>query len=331
MAVGAGPGMTGDYEYVVSFVTAAGETLAGPDSTVVSVSNQSVNLSAISLGGPGTTARRIYRQKGGTGDYFRVAEIANNSATTLNDSMSDATAATQPIAPEFDTAHAVEIQAQSLTPGTEANVPANTVTIVSQGPGGIMLVSNPAPFTGGSDQENSEDFRQRILSYVRAPQTGSPGDLKVWAEDVQGVDTATVFENDNVGTATPGHVTVRIAGPNGGIPDATVQQNVLDAIKSHGIANITYHVATFAPVTTNVTVDVTTESTYTLGDVTAGVQQAISEYVNGLPVGGTLYVAGIVDAVFGLAGITDVVVTTPSSNQTTAATSKRIPGTITVT
>ena len=60
-------------------------------------------------------------------------------------------------------------------------------------------------------------------------------------------------------------------------------------------------------------------------------QQAISDYISGLGTGETLYVAGIIDATFGLGGVADVVVTTPSSNQTTAAGSKRTVGTITVT
>jgi len=331
-AVGAATGLSGDYEYVVTFVTDSGETLPGPDSNIVSVSNQKVNLSGISLGGPGTIARRIYRQKGGDGEYYRVAEITDNTTTTLTgENMSDATAVTQPVAPLIDTAHAIMLNAQSLVAGTETNVPAGTITVVSSGPGGIVDVTNPAPFSGGSDQEDTESFRQRILNYIRAPQTGSPADLKVWAEDVTGVESATVFENDNMGTPTNGHVTVRISGPGGSLPDSTIQQNVLDAIESHGMANITYHVGTFTAQATNVTVDVTTESTFTLGDVTPAVQAAIVDYINSLAVGGTLYISGIVDAVFGLAGVADVVVTTPASNQTTAATNKRTPGTITVT
>ena len=330
-AVGAATGMTGDYEYAVTFVTSGGETFQGPDSAVVSVSNQKVNLTSIPVGGPGTISRRIYRQKGGTGDYYRVAEIADNTTTTYTDSMSDAVAATQPVSPFEDTSNSILLNAQSQTPGSETNVAPNTINVVSDAPGGITSVTNPAAFTGGGDQEGSESFRQRILAFVRAPQTGSAGDLKVWAEDVQGVESATVFENDNLGTATPGHVTVRISGPGGSLPDATVQNNVLAALESHGLANITYHVGTFTAVPTNVTVDVTTDGTYSLGDVTPGVQQAIIDYINSLAVGGTLYLSGIVDAVFGIAGVVDVVVTTPASNQTTTATQKRTAGVITVT
>jgi uncharacterized phage protein gp47/JayE len=330
-AAGAGPGISGDYEYIVTFVTAAGETLPSVESNIVSVSNQSVVLTNIPLGGPGTINRRIYRSHTGEQTFYGVMEILNNTATTYTDTMSDAVAATRALAPTSDTAYSIQLQAQSRVPGSDSNVAAGTITVVSEGPGGITNVYNPAPFTGGSDREDTESFRNRILEYVRAPQTGSPADLKVWAEEVDGVESATVFENDNLGTPTNGHATVRISGPAGAIPDATIQANVLAVLDARGIANIVYHVGTFTPVATNVTVDVTTDATYTLGDVTPGAQQAIINYINSLSVGGTLYLSGIVDAVFGLPGVADVVVTTPATNQTTTATQKRTPGTITIT
>lgn len=331
VAIGVGTGLSGDYEYAVTFITPAGETLQGPDSSIISLSNQTVALTSIALGGPGTTGRRIYRQKGGTGDYHRVAEILDNTTTTYTDNMSDAVAVTKDIPTTVDTSTAISLASESLIFGSDNNLGPGTITIISAGPSGLTDVINPAAFLGGSDPEDTETFRQRILDHVQAPQTGSPADLKVWAEEIAGVDTATVFENDNLGVGTPGHVTVRISGPNGGVPDASVQQNVLDALNERGFANITFHVGTFTAVPTNVTVDVTTDSAYTLSDVTPGATQAIINYINAVPVGGTVYVSGIVDAVFGLSGIVDVIVTTPSSNQTTSATQKRTPGTITVT
>lgn len=330
-AVGAATGMTGDYEYAVTFVTAEGETVQGLDSNIVSVSNQKVNLSSIPLGGAGTTKRRIYRQKGGTGNYNRVAEITDNTTTTYTDSMSDGTAATQPTAPADDNAHAITLNAQSMLSGTENNVAPGTITELSGSSGSITSVFNQAAFTDATDVEDSENYRRRLLERIRQPETGSAADLKVWAEDVPGVETATVFPNDNLGVATAGHVTVRIAGPDGSVPGAATIQAVIDEIAAKDMANVTLHVGTFTAVSTNVTVDVTTESTYTLGDVTPAVQQAISDYINSLAVGGTLYLAGIVDSIFGLPGIVNVTVTSPGSDQTTTATQKRTPGTLTVT
>src|SRR4029077_7894345 len=127
---------------------------------------------------------------------------------------------------------------------------------------------------------------------------------KAWAEAVPGVESATVFTN----TPAPGSVTVRISGPGGSVPSAQVITNVQAALAEQDLANITIIVAAFTSIATNVTVDVTTSGTYTLADVTPSVQAAITNYINSLPVGGTLYISGIIDSVFGMAGVADITV-----------------------
>jgi uncharacterized phage protein gp47/JayE len=323
--------LNGLYEYVVTYLSAAGETLPSVESAAVNPVSQQVNLTNIPLGGPGTIGRRIYRDKNGAGIYRRVTEIADNTTTMFTDNVTDTTVASSSLAPSVDTAHAIQVAARAVDPGTEGNVIIGSITEIVSGPGSISAVNNPVAFAGGSDSEDSDDFRARILDFLQNPQTGSVGDLKAWAEEVEGVGTATVIANDNLGTPTNGHVTVRIAGPNGEIPDADVQADVLEALQEQDIANITIHVGTFTPVVQNVTVDVTTSGTYVLADVTPSVQQAIADYITTLQVGDTLRISGIVDAVFGLVGILDVTVTSPTSNQTVAAMSKLVPGTITVT
>lgn len=91
-----GSGLTGTYQYVVTFINAGGETGPGPESSTIVLVNQGVALSGISIGAAGTTSRNIYRKKtAGTnadGVYHLVGTIANNSATTLNDTVDDITA-----------------------------------------------------------------------------------------------------------------------------------------------------------------------------------------------------------------------------------------------
>jgi uncharacterized phage protein gp47/JayE len=319
--------LSGTYEYAITFVTAEGETLLGPVSNAVNPVAKQVNLSAIPVGGPGTVFRNIYRDKNGAGNWRFIGQTTDNAVTTFTDNMTDAAHDTQMQAPTVDTAHAVTVDAQAEEVGAAGNVGVGLITEVSDAPSGVNAVTNLAPFTGGDDEEDTEDYRARLLSFVQNPQSGSPSDLKEWAEEVDGVETATVFTN----TPSAGSVTIRIAGPDGIVPDASVIQAVSDALIARDLANITIVVSTFTAVPTAVSVTTTLDSTYALADVQQAVINAITDYINGLDVGATLYVSGIVDAVFGLPGILDVVVTTPASNQTTGASSKRTPGTITVT
>jgi uncharacterized phage protein gp47/JayE len=319
--------LNGTYEYMVTFVTAGGETLPSPVSNAITPVNQQANLSAIPIGGSGTTARNIYRAKNGSGNWRLVHTISDNTTTAYTDNTTDATHDTGALAPTVDTAHQVTVNAQSEDSGTAGNVGIAAVTELTNAPADLIGVSNPTAFTGGTEPEDTEDFRQRLLAFAQNPYTGSAADLETWAEAVDGVEQATVFPN----TPGPGQVTVRITGPGGTVPGSDVVAAVQSALNAQDLANVTITVTTFTAVSTNVTVQVVLDSTYALSDVAQSVTDAIANYINSVDVGGTVYVSGIIAAITGLPGIVDVTVTTPTTNQTTAATSKRVPGTITVT
>jgi hypothetical protein len=84
---GAGAGnVNGIVKYVVTYVTAAGETDAlfiSAPVTAIAASNGKVNLSAIAVSpSAAVTSRRIYRTFGGGSAYFLQQTIANNTAVT---------------------------------------------------------------------------------------------------------------------------------------------------------------------------------------------------------------------------------------------------------
>ena len=328
---GAAGAKTGTYIYKVTFYTAQGESISSPDSNAVILSAQNANLTNIPLGGPATVGRKIYRQKNGTGDYKLITTITNNTGTTFTDNVDDATATSNPSMPTGDTANQISVLAEAQETGVEGNVLTGTITALTNAPNGLTDVTNPTPFTGGSDPEDTEDFRQRLLERVRSPGTGSPSDLKSWAEEVDGVEQATVFPNDNLGTPTNGHVTVRISGEGGAVPSAGLIADVQTHLDELDLANATIHVAGFTQQATNVTVALTLVSGYTHTDVDPGVALEIAEYLNDLPVGAGVYITGIIAAIVGTPGVLDVTVSVPATNLSTASTTKRIPGTISIT
>jgi uncharacterized phage protein gp47/JayE len=327
VAVGAATGLTGAYEYGVSFVTASGETLVSPDLAPISVTNQKVDISAIPIGGPGVTKRRIYRDKNGAGNFRLVTEIADNTTTTFTDDIADATVDANPAAPTIDTASQMTLAARAQEVGVLGNTIVGTVTEITSADVGITDVTNPTAFTGGEDQEDSEEYRQRLLAFIRNPQTGSPSDLKAWAENVPGVETATVFENEPV----DGTVTVRISGPGGTVPPTEVVTATQEALDALDYANITIIVDTIIVVAANVTVEVLPMDGFDLEEMTPTIQAAISNYAAGLGAGESMRLSGIIDAVFGLSGVQDVIVTLPTTNQDTATPDQKlIAGVVTV-
>lgn len=329
---GAGTLAAGTYEYAVTFQTVEGETEIGDESNAVAIAiNRNINLTNIPLGGPGTTARNLYERIDGGAwakvtDAAIVAELANNTDTAVT--VAAGTRGGTP--PESSTAEQIRLAAESDDFGTRFNAVPGTITQVVDVPDGVNSVTNPVDFTGGSDEESLDEFRDRLLEELRTPKTGSVSDLKSWAESFDAVESAAVFENDNLGVAANGHTTIRISGPGGAVPTAETQQEVYDFLRARDIANITLHVTTFTPVLTDVTVTVELEDGFILADVDEGVTNAISDYINSLAAGETLYIAGLISEVFELPGIKNVTVDLPLTDLTTNNDEKRVPDTIIV-
>lgn len=92
---GAGNVDNGTHSWIVTFVTAGGETTAGATSNVVTVADKTVNgkvsLTSVPTGNAFVTSRKIYRTiAGNTGNYLLLTTIADNTTTTYTDNTADA-------------------------------------------------------------------------------------------------------------------------------------------------------------------------------------------------------------------------------------------------
>jgi len=326
VADGGAGALSGLVEYGVTFVTAEGETMLGSTSTPFTSASRIVSLTNIPIGGAGTISRKLYRNTDG-GGFKYLNTISDNVVTTYNDNNNGLLSGDPPA---VSTAERIELAATAEESGSRYNLITGAIKVVANAPSGVVAVENPVPFAGGTEIEPSDQFRRRLQDAVANPNTGSAGDIQQWAEQIEGVDSATVVPNYNLGVAANGHVTVWISGPNGTIPDVSVVQQVQTAISSQTLANITIHVSAYNALSTDVTVALTLESGYTLAEISPGVRDAIISYIYGLDVGETLRVNGIIDAIFGMTGVDDVSVSVPATNLTTGVTEKRVPGTITV-
>lgn len=321
--------LTGTFEYAVTFVTAGGETERGASSTpLAGISAERVQVNSIPIGGAGTTQRKLYRQKNGDGLWKLVATIADNTTTTYQDNIADGSLGGAP--PEESTAERVTVAAESEESGEAYNVLGNTITTLTSVPDGVVSVTNGAAFSGGTDEEPIETYRDRLLRAIRSPSTGSAEDLRRWAEEIDGVETATVYSNDNLGVPTNGHATVRISGPGGSVPGAPVVTAVQSYLESKDLANITIHVDTYVAVATNISVGVVVEEGFELPSVQQAVVDALTDFLNSMPVGETLRVSAVIATVLAVPGIVDVTVSVPAANVPTDPDEKRIPGDILV-
>lgn len=80
----------GVYKYVYTYVSADGESTVSPTFTITTTSgNQKVNLTGITVGPSGTTARKVYRTAVGGSSFKLLTTISDNSTTTFSDAIAD--------------------------------------------------------------------------------------------------------------------------------------------------------------------------------------------------------------------------------------------------
>lgn len=121
-----------------------------------------------------------------------------------------------------------EVEVEAVEAGAESNVMAHMVTLMESPLKGITSVSNPERITGGTDEEDDESLRQRILEAFAASGAsfvGNISDYLRWAKEVTGVGTASVIpEWDG-----PGTVKVIVTDGNG----EPANEHIIDAVYEH--------------------------------------------------------------------------------------------------
>lgn len=93
VAPGAAGVLTGAYQYAMTWVynnNPGSESSSSGNSSVVNPAAQQVNVSGITIGGTGCTARNLYRTKVGGSLFYFLATINDNTTTTYTDNTADA-------------------------------------------------------------------------------------------------------------------------------------------------------------------------------------------------------------------------------------------------
>lgn len=118
------------------------------------------------------------------------------------------------------------VAARAVMPGSEGNVPANTVVYMENAPVGVVSCTNRAAYRGGRDAESDDKLRERILtSYRRLSNGANAAFYELQALSTEGVKDALVIPRPR----GAGSVDVVITGENGR-PSAQLIQTVQDKI-----------------------------------------------------------------------------------------------------
>lgn len=145
---------------------------------------------------------------------------------------------TQDEAVEFQTLRTVtfaenetmDLAVEAVIPGVSGNVPANTITIMASPINGVTAITNSEKTSGGAEEENDEDYYERIHAEFQDSQfyVANDADYIKWAKEVPGIGDCIV----EPAVEGPGTVGLILVDSNGQPASSTLVTAVYNHIVS---------------------------------------------------------------------------------------------------
>jgi len=194
----------------------------------------------------------------------------------------------------------VDAPAEALEPGRSGNAAAGTIVILTACPVGITGCTNPAPFTGGSDQEDDASLRSRILeSYQRLPNGANAAWYEQTAMGHEGVAAArAVGRARGIGTVDV-YIATAAGLPNGTLL-AAVQADLQDKAP--------------AAVEMDVSAELAVREGADFSAVKAAAEQALASFFSGRRLGGPVLLAELGDLLYHVEGVENYRLLAPAAD-----------------
>lgn len=192
-----------------------------------------------------------------------------------------------------DSTGIVNINIKAVEAGTKGNVGVGTITLMSVPMNGIISITNEQPTTGGTDLEDEESFRLRVLNANQQEKlSGADSDYIRWAEGVDGAGKAYVIPEWN----GAGTVKVVVIDANGFPANQTIIDRVQQFIappglNREGMAPVGHRVTVVAPQLKTVNYSFSWELSPDVNEeeTIINFKKALNEYYMEIGVGGTIH------------------------------------------
>ena len=204
----------------------------------------------------------------------------------------------------------VDVPAEAVESGRNGNVARGTITILTDCPVAITGCTNPAAFAGGSDAEDDENLRVRILdSYQRLPNGANAAWYEKTAMDHDGVAAAkAIGRARGIGT-----VDVYIT-TEAGIPGEELLAQVQEDLQEK--REIAVDVQVRAPEMAEVAISaqVETAAGAAFESVQSRIEQAVTAFFGGHMLGKSVRVAELTSLIFQQEGVENVRLLSPAED-----------------
>lgn len=124
----------------------------------------------------------------------------------------------------------MDLAVEAVIPGVSGNVPANTITIMASPINGVTAITNSEKTSGGAEEENDEDYYERIHAEFQDSQfyVANDADYIKWAKEVPGIGDCIV----EPAVEGPGTVGLILVDSNGQPASSTLVTAVYNHIVS---------------------------------------------------------------------------------------------------
>ena len=199
----------------------------------------------------------------------------------------------------------VDIRARALEAGSAGNVAAGTILQV-----GVSRCTNPAAFTGGTDREDDETLRARVLeTYRRLPNGANAAFYQQGALSFDEVAAAAVIPRPRgVGSVD---VVVSTAA---GAPSAELLEELEDYFEARREIAVDVQVRAPEMETVDVTVQVAAEEGQDAQAVQDAVEAALRGWFDGRRLGQSVLRAALGELVFHVEGVANYALTAPAAD-----------------
>ena len=204
----------------------------------------------------------------------------------------------------------VDIRARALEAGSAGNVAAGTILQMAVAPVGVSRCTNPAAFTGGTDREDDETLRARVLeTYRRLPNGANAAFYQQGALSFDEVAAAAVIPRPRgVGSVD---VVVSTAA---GAPSAELLEELEDYFEARREIAVDVQVRAPEMETIDVAVQVAAEENQDAQAVQDAVEAALRGWFDGRRLGQSVLRAALGELVFHVEGVANYALTAPAAD-----------------